>query len=246
MRRAALAIVPLALALAACGAAATHEVAQRLGARYVSAHAIRSPLYRKTMDANPSNLASAVVTHAFGQLPIYIDKATRRLLPYDMFRTFEPGRTLTRTYRLTTPRTELVLDTVVTSGLTSSDARTNARPYSVSMTLDRRIVPRIGRYWVHYRNNGPQICRIYFPGDLGSLNMAVHSLVVQPLPAGVHRIRVTVVRHSRGAPPARRVTTYLMRVLPRGPNAAERALAPDDDAPKPPSRTPLALRASRK
>jgi hypothetical protein len=223
--RRALPLVPLALVLAACGGTDLREVAQPIEARLVSAHAIRSPLYRKDMDANPANLASAVVTHAFGQLPVYIDEAKRRLLAYDMFRSFEPGRTLTHTYRITTPRTQLILDTVVTSGLTGSEARTNAHPYRVSVTLDRRIVPQIGRYWVYYRNNGPQICRIYFPGDLGSLNMAVHSLVVQPLPAGVHRIRVTVARHSPDAPPARRVTTYVVRVLPRRPNAAERAIA---------------------
>lgn len=241
MRRA-LPLVPLALVLAACGASTrVDEAGQPTGARLVSAGAIRSPLFRKDMDANPSNLASAVVTHAFGQLPVYIDDAKRRLLPYDMFRSFESGRALMHTYRIMTPRTQLILDTVVTSGLTGSEARANARPYRVSVTLDRRIVPQINRYWVYYRNNGPQICRIYFPGDLGSLNMAVHSLVVQPLRPGVHRIRVTVVRRSPGAPAARRVTTYVLHVLPRLPNASERAIAPDDDAPKPPSNTPLAL-----
>ena len=193
------------------------------------------------MDTNPSNLASAVVTHAFGQLPQYIDDASFRLLPYDMYRVFQPGRSHTRTVRLTTPRTSLVLDTVVTSGPTEAQARLSARAYTVRVTLDRRLVPQIGRYWLYYRNNGPQICRIYFPGDLGSLNMAVHSLVVRPPTPGVHRIDVTVVRGSAGALPARFSVRYLVHVLARGPSAAERAIAPPDDAPKPPSRTPLVL-----
>jgi hypothetical protein len=203
--------------------------------------AIRSPDFRKNMDTNPANLASAVVTHAFGQLPEYIDDASFRLLPYEMFAAYEPGRARTQTYRLTTPHTNLVLDTVVTSGLTGTEAHRNAAAYSVSVTLDGRLVPRIDRYWVAYRNDGPLICRIYFPGDLGSLNMDVHSLVLRPLTAGLHRIRVAVVRHSPGVPPARRVTNYALRVLGRGPSTAERAVAPPDDAPKPPSRTPLAL-----
>jgi hypothetical protein len=207
----------------------------------VGGFAVRSPVPGPNMDTNPANLASAVVTHAFGQLPEYIDAASFRLLPYDMFRVFEPGRTRTKTVRLTTPRTGLVLDTVATSGLTIAEARQNARAYSVVVTLDGRTVPRIHRYWLYYRNNGPQICRIYFPGDLGSLNMAVHSLVLRPLAAGLHRIRVTVVRRSPGSEPARLVTSYALRVLARGPDAREKAIAPDDDAPKPASRTPLAL-----
>jgi hypothetical protein len=236
--RQALPLVAVALALAACGGA-VQKTATPAGATFVSAPGIRSPYFRKTMDANPANLASADVTHAFGQLPVYIDDAKRRLLPLDMFRAFEPGRTLTRTYRVTTPRTQLILDTVVASGQTQAEARTNAHPYGVAVTLDGRTVPEIDRYWVYYRNNGPQICRIYFPNDLSSLNMAVHSLVVEPLAGGHHRISVTVTRRSPGERPARRVTTYLLWVLPRRPTAAERAIAPGDDAPKPTSRTPL-------
>lgn len=193
------------------------------------------------MDTNRANLASAVVTHAFGQLPEYIDAARFRLLPYDMFAAFEPNHTRTHTYRITTPHTSLVLDTVVAAGLTGTEAHQNAAAYSVSVTLDGAVVPQINRYWVAYRNNGPLICRIYFPGDLSSQSMDVHSLVLHPLSAGSHRIRVTVVRRSPGVPAARAVTTYSLRVLARGPSAAERAIAPEENGPKPRSRTPLAL-----
>ena len=243
-RTVSLALVPVALAVAGCGGGATaarvaHHASS--GVPLVRPGAIRSPKPGPDMDTNPANLASAVVTHAFGQLPQYIDDADFRLLPYDMFRVFEPGRSLTQTVRLTTPRTSLVLDTVVTSGLTTAEARQNAAAYSVAVTLDQRLVPRIGRYWLYYRNNGPLICRIYFPGDLGSLQMAVHSLVLLPLAPGLHQIRVTVVRRSPDSPPARLVTRYLLRVLARGPSAAERAIAPEEDGPKPPSGTPLTL-----
>jgi hypothetical protein len=248
MRRSVLlTLVPVALVVAGCGGGATREstaVHQNLSnVSYVGPDAIRSPKPGKDMDTNPSNLASAAVTHAFGQLPNYIDGASFRLLPYDVYRVFEPGRTRTRTVRLTTPRTSLVLDTVMTSGSTAADARQSARAYTVTVTLDRRLVPRLGRYWLYYRNNGPQICRIYFPGDLGSLHMAVQSLVLQPPAPGVHRIRVSVVRRSRGGAPARLVYRYVVRVLPRGPSAAERAIAPEEDGPKPPSRTPLTFLA---
>jgi hypothetical protein len=245
-RMVSLGLVLLAPALAGCGGGAVgpptaaNHAAPRVP--LVSPDAIRSPkAHSSNMDTNPANLASAVVTHAFGQLPQYIDDANFRLLPYDMFRVFEPGRSLARTVRLTTPRTSLVLDTVVTSGLTTAEARQNAGAYTVSVTLDRRLVPRIDRYWIAYRNNGPLICRIYFPGDLGSLQMAVHSLVLRPLAAGVHRVRVTVVRRSPGSPPARLVTSYRLHVLARGPSAAERAIAPEENAAKPPARTPLTL-----
>ena len=203
---------------------------------------IRSPLPSGNMDTNPANLASAVVTHAFRQLPDYIDNADFRLLPYDVFRAFEPGRTVSRTYRLVTPRTRLVLDTTFTSGLTSSEALANSRQYAPAVTLDGRVVPGIERYWISYRNNGPLICRIYFPGDLGSLHMRVHSLVLEPLAPGAHVLRVTVTQRTPGGWPGRIRTTYLLHVLPRKPNAKERAIAPDDDAPKPPSTTPLTFR----
>jgi hypothetical protein len=236
-----LALAPaVVVVMTGCGgenraSAPTHAVS------YVAPDAIRSPTFHRDMDTNPANLASAVVTHAFGQLPEYIDDAAFRLLPYDMFRSFAPSHASARTYRLTTPHTSLVLDTVVTSGLTPTEAHQNAAAYSVSVRLDGRLVPRINRYWIAYRNNGPLICRIYFPGDLSSQRMDVHSLVLRPLRAGHHRIRVTVVRRSSGVPAARIVTTYALRVLARGPSAAERAIAPDDNAPKPASLTPLAL-----
>ena len=108
----------------------------------------------------------------------------------------------------------------------AGEARGGARRYAVSVSLDGRPVPHLERYWLYYRNNGPQICRIYFPGDLGSLQMAVHSLVLRPLAPGVHQVRVTVVRRSPGSPPARLVTSYRLRVLDRGPSAAEPAIAP--------------------
>ena len=246
-RTVSLALLPAALAVAGCGGGTTHAHAvvhhNPSGVAFVSPSAIRSPKPGKDNDTNPSNLASAVVTHAFGQLPQYIDAASFRLLPYDVYRVFEPGRPHTRTVRLTTPRTSLVLDTVVTSGPTQDEARRNARAYTVRVTLDSRLVRRIGRYWLNYRNNGPQICRIYFPGDLGSLSMSVNSLVLRPPAPGLHRIGVTVVRRSPGVPPARLVYRYVVRVLARGPSPAERAIAPEEDAAKPPSRTPLTFLA---
>lgn len=211
----------------------------------VPAGTIRSPKPTTSMDTNPANLASAALTHAFGQLPVYIDNARLRLLPLDVFRAFEPGRTSSRTYRIVTPRTGLVLDTVFGGGLTATDAFANTRGYQVAVTLDGRTVPAIERYWVAYRNDGPAICRIYFPGDLGSLHMRVHSLVFRPLPAGRHLLRVSVVSRSPGQAPARVRTTYVLDVLARGPNARERAIAPEENAPLPKTSTPLALRGAR-
>ena len=93
-------------------------------------------------------------------------------------------RTL-RTYRVTTPRTGLVLDTAVTSSLTEAEARHDAAQYTVAVSLDGRAVRNPERYWIFYRNNGPQICRIYFPGDLGSLNMgATRSCYARFRPGG--------------------------------------------------------------
>ena len=194
------------------------------------------------MDTNPANLASAVVTHSFGQLPTYIDAASFRLLPIDMFRGAQPGVTTHRLYRITTPRTSLVLDTVVTSGLTSAQAREDARQYRVAVSIDGRTVTASQRYWIFYRNNGPLICRIYFPGDLGSLNMGAHSLVIEPLSPGAHRVHVVVHQHlTHGV--AVIVTDYALRVLPRKPNARERASAPPESAnPASLGNTPLAFR----
>lgn len=225
------------LAPAAAGAAAPPTV--------VPAGAIRPPVATGNMDTNPANLASAVLTHAFGQLPRYIDGASFRLLPLDVFRAFTPRRTSVRTYRLVVPRTGIVLDTVYASGPTTTAALQDARQYRIAVSLDGRRVPAIGRYWVSYRNDGPQICRIYFPGDLSSLQMRVNSLVLRPLAAGRHVLTVLVVDRPRGVAPARIRTRYLLRVLDRGPDARERAIAPADDAPKPSDGTPLLLRPGR-
>ena len=135
-------------------------------------------------------------------------------------------RTL-RTYRITTPRTGLVLDTAVTSALTEAEARRDAAQYTVAVSLDGRSVRNPAGYWVFYRNNGPQICRIYFPGDLGSLNMGANSLVLRPLPPGKHLLHVVVRQRIAGTPPATLVTDYVLRVLDR---AAERARAAERTA----------------
>ncbi|HVH50818.1 MAG TPA: hypothetical protein VM690_01625 [Gaiellaceae bacterium] len=211
----------------------------------VSAAWIRPPDAKTSMDTNPANLASAVVTHAFGQLPAYIDEANFRLLPIDLFRGASPGATVHRLYRLALPRTSLVLDTVVTSGLTSAQAREDARQYSVAVSIDGLRVPQPDRYWVFYRNNGPLICRIYFPGDLGSLNMGAHSLVIEPFSPGVHRVHVVVrQRLTRGV--AVIVTDYALRVLPRKPNARERESAPPESAnPTSLGNTPLTFRTPK-
>jgi hypothetical protein len=127
----------------------------------------------------------------------------------------------------------------------SSEARQLASAYTISIRLDGRAVRDPERFWVFYRNNGPLICRIYFPGDLGSLNMGANSLVLHPLPAGRHLLRV-VVRHrvSDSQPVALRIAEYHLRVLPRLPNATERAIAPEEDeAPPPNNRTPLTFRS---
>jgi hypothetical protein len=207
--------------------------------------AIRPPGAKTDMDTNPANLASAVVTHAFGQLPDYIDAASYRLLPFDMYRASEMGRTVHRLYRITTPRTSLVLDTAVATGLTTEGARADAAQYRVAVSLDGRVVPHLERYWVFYRNNGPQICRIYFPGDLGSLHMGAQSLVLRPPAPGNHRLHV-VVRQRLAGRVAVLVTDYALRVLPRRPNAKERAIAPRDDAdPATLGNTPLAYRTPK-
>jgi hypothetical protein len=133
----------------------------------------------------------------------------------------------------------------VTASPLASEARELARAYTISIRLDGRAVRNPERFWVFYRNNGPLICRIYFPGDLGSLNMGANSLVLHPLPAGRHVLRV-VVRHrvSDSQPVALRVAEYHLRVLPRPPNATERAIAPEEDeAPPPNNRTPLTFRS---
>ena len=209
----------------------------------VPAGAIRPPDAKTDMDTNPANLASAVITHAFGQLPAYIDGGGFRLLPYDVFRTAQPGRTTVRVHRLTVPRTSLVLDTAMTSGLTEAEARDDATRVRVAVSLDGAAVRSPARYWVFYRNNGPLICRIYFPGDLGTLNMGVDSLVLRPLSPGRHALRVIVRRRLAGRAQATLVTEYELRVLARAPNARERASAPEEDAnPASLGNTPLTFR----
>jgi hypothetical protein len=144
-------------------------------------------------------------------------------------------------YRIVTPRTSLVLDTAITSALTEAEARSDAKDVRVAVSLDGMRVPHAESYWVFYRNNGPQICRIYFPGDLGSLNMGANSLVLRRLRPGQHRI-VVVVRRSHAV----LVTRYLLHVLPRPPNARERAIAPEEDAnPATLGNKPLVLRGRR-
>ena len=69
------------------------------GDRFVPPGVIRPPDAKTDMDTNAANLASAVVTHSFGQLPAYIDGASLRLLPLDLFRAAQPGVRTVRTYR---------------------------------------------------------------------------------------------------------------------------------------------------
>ena len=238
------AAVALVAVLAGCGSHAAVRSDPPSGA-YLPESFVRSPHVKTDMDTNPANLASAVVTYSLGQLPEYIDDGDFRLLPHDMEQTSEPGKTLRNVYRLTVPRTQLVLDTAVTASPLSSEARQLASAYTISIRLDGRAVRNPERFWVFYRNNGPLICRIYFPGDLGSLNMGANSLVLRPLPAGRHVLRV-VVRHrvSDAQPVALRISEYHLRVLPRPPNATERAIAPEEDeAPPPNNRTPLTFRS---
>jgi hypothetical protein len=233
-------------ACAGCGSGSTSAevAAPARPVPLLSGRAVRSPDAKTDMDTNPANLASAVVTYSFGQLPEYIDAAAFRLLPHDMSQTSEPGRTVRRVYRLTVPHTHLVLDAAVTTSPTEAEARELAHAFRIRVSLDGRYVREPSRYWVFYRNNGPQICRIYFPGDLGSLHMGANSMVFRPLPPGRHRLRVEL-RHeiTDSLPAAHLVADYRLRVLARGPNAAERAIAPDEEGPPPPTnRVPLTFR----
>jgi hypothetical protein len=235
--------LPLFLVVLVAAGWGTHRVDDR----FVPAGVIRPPDAKTGMDTNAANLASAVVTHSFGQLPAYIDGASLRLLPIDLFRAAQPGVRTLRTYRVTAPRTGLVLDTAVTSSLTEAEARHDAAQYTVAVSLDGRTVRSPAQYWIFYRNNGPQICRIYFPGDLGSLHMGANSLVLRPLPAGRHVLHVVVRQRIAGARPATLVTDYLLRVLDRPPNAHERRSAPPDDSnPASLGNQPLVLRTPRR
>ena len=220
-------VLLLVLVLAACWSGAAAAAGTR---PVLPANAIRPPDVKTNMDENPANLGSAVITHAFGQLPVYIDAAKERLLPFDVFRTSQPGTRSVRRYRITTPRTALILDTAMASSLTEAQAREDAGQFRIAVSIDGAAVASPSRYWVFYRNNGPLICRIYFPGDLGTLNMGVNTLFVRPLKAGSHTIQVVVHRRLAGAAPATLVTVYTLNVLARRPNARERAIAPEEDA----------------
>jgi hypothetical protein len=235
--------IPLFFVVLLAAGWGTHRAS---GDRFVAPGVVRPPDAKTDMDTNAANLASAVVTHSFGLLPAYIDGASLRLLPLDLFRPAQPGVRTLRTYRVTSPRTGLVLDTAVTSGLTEAEARRNAAQYTIAVSLDGRAVRSPARYWIFYRNNGPQICRIYFPGDLGSLNMGADSLILRPLPAGRHLLHVVVRQRIAGAEPATLVTDYALRVLDRPPNARERRSAPPDDSdPASLGNKPLVLRTPR-
>jgi hypothetical protein len=238
-----------ALVLAAgCGgrSAATvpRPVVPRIATPVLPADMTRDPLAKTDQDSNPANLASAVITYSFGQLPEYIDGASLRLLPHDVAQTSEPGVTTRHVYRITVPEVNLVLDTVYTAAPESEEAHQLARDWTIDVTLDGRHVIDPDRFWVFYRNNGPQICRIYFPGDLGSLQMGANSMYFYALKPGRHRLVVRLEQNlGPDVAPARLIADYRLRVLDRPPNAHERALAPDEDAPPPASnRTPLSFR----
>ena len=205
---------------------------------------LRSPSAKTDMDTNPANLASAVVTAGLGQLAPYIDGGAFRLLPFDLEQTSEPGRALVSKYRIIMPRTHAVVDTVAVASPTQTETKSLARNWDVRVSLDGRYVRDPHRFWIFYRNNGPQICRIYFPGDLGSLQMGANSFVLNPLPAGRHVLRVEVAqRLSDKLPVARIVRVYALRVLDRPPGAREAAIAPDEEGPPPANnRTPLTFR----
>jgi len=204
---------------------------------------IRAPDAKTDMDTNPANLASAVITAGLGQLAPYIDGGEFRLLPFDLNQTSTPGKTLVTRYRVTLPRTGAVVDTVAIASPTATETKQIASNYSVQVWLDGREVHEPQRYWVYYRNNGPQICRIYFPGDLGSLQMAANSLVLKPLTPGEHVLRVAVTQRVTAALPlAHVVRVYALHVLRRGVGPAERAIAPSVDSNPPPNNVPLVLR----
>ena len=206
---------------------------------------LRAPSAKTDMDTNPANLASAVVTAGLGQLAPYIDGGAFRLLPFDLNQASEPGRALVSKYRVTLPRTHVVVDTVAVASPTRSETKSLAHNWDVRVALDGRYVRDPHRFWIFYRNNGPQICRIYFPGDLGSLQMGANSFVLNPLPAGRHVLRVEAAqRISERLPVARIVRVYTLNVLHRRPGAREAAIAPDEEGPPPANnRTPLTFRS---
>ena len=241
-------LVAVGLAAAACGgeskAPTTTRAATPAQGPYIAEAAVRSPLVKTDMDTNPANLASAVITYSFGQLPEYIDGAAFHLLPHDVEQAGEPGKTTRHVYRITTPRTKLVLDTVYTAAPTSAETEQLANTWTVDVSLDGRHLRRPDRFWVFYRNNGPEICRIYFPGDLGSLHMGANSIVFHALAPGPHRLVVRATQDLGGSlGTSTIVSDYRLNVLARGPNEHERELAPaEDSAPPRNNRTPLTFR----
>ena len=248
MRASVLGLLVVATLAAGCGAAGKRQAAVTAAApagRFLADAVVRSPHVKTDMDTNPANLASAVITYSFGQLPQYIDEAGFRLLPHDVAQASVPGRTSRRVYRITTPRTRLVLDTVYTAAPTADEVKQLARAWTVDVALDGRHLRQPGRFWVFYRNNGPEICRIYFPGDLGSLHMGANSIVFHPLAPGSHRLVVRATQHLGGRlGSSTLVADYRLRVLGRGPNEHERELAPEEDsAPPANNRTPLTFRS---
>jgi hypothetical protein len=248
MRASALGLLAVVALAAGCGGAEKEkQQAVRPAApagRFLADAVVRSPNVKTDMDTNPANLASAVITYSFGQLPQYIDEASFRLLPHDVEQASVPGQTSRRVYRITTPRTRLVLDTVYTAAPTADEAKLLARAWTVDVSLDGRRLRQPDRFWVFYRNNGPEICRIYFPGDLGSLNMGANSIVFHPLARGRHRLVVRATQHLGGSlGSSTLIADYRLRVLARGPNEHERELAPEEDsAPPAGNRTPLTFR----
>jgi hypothetical protein len=246
VRASVLGLLAVAALAAGCGAAEKQQAVRPAApaGRFLADAVVRSPHVKTDMDTNPANLASAVITYSFGQLPRYIDEAGFRLLPHDVEQASEPGRTTRRVYRITVPRTRLVLDTVYTAAPTAEEAKLLARAWSIDVALDGRHLRQPGRFWVFYRNNGPQICRIYFPGDLGSLNMGANSIVFHPLAAGRHRLVVRATQRLGGSlGSSTLIADYRLRVLARVPNEHERELAPEEDsAPPANNRTPLTFR----
>src|SRR5436190_16679995 len=69
---------------AGCGATSAEVAAPGSALALLPERFVRAPDAKTDMDTNPANLASAVVTYSFGQLPEYIDDAAFRLLPHDM------------------------------------------------------------------------------------------------------------------------------------------------------------------
>src|SRR2546429_9698697 len=66
-------------ACAGCGATSVEVADPAQGLPLLPHRVVRPPDAKTTMDTNPANLASAVVTYSFGQLPEYIDRAAVRL-----------------------------------------------------------------------------------------------------------------------------------------------------------------------